>query len=1551
MNEDEFDVNFDQDFNIDFEYIIDSSELKQIFDEVAAKVPTFESIEELQQYINSKVEKLLSYDKSKVFDILLENLSRDFLQKYVKEIVKIVDSKKYPKLLGISEDGKIDLEILGKNLLRVAEGIKEKNEHTFQSDIELLDILKLLPESFIKENGLMCFEAFSGECYEELKTKIFKDIKSEDYEKIREIISWLGENAIDRLGYNFKKDNLFDSIIVSLPSEFVKDNVELLIKAISQNQVQDLYDKAFETIENEPIDDEKIEKNISIFVENIKSTNQYMHNISSQERRIIDILPNRYIRQNIEQCFSIFEKDTYPNLLIKCFDYKETETIDEEEIKNVLKQIKGLIDAKYNINNFFDKFDIDKCWENAIAKIPQEFIEKNPEYIIELLGKNIPDESKKRFLEILPEKVIRDNEDKLELKVNSKNVQSCRRYFKYLLSDDGKTLLKSDFGSKIFNFINYSNSTDIDFVEMKKSLEELKNNILVPDMNKYSEYLPEDYSKELPSMDIDTFGNFVNDLESLKILNGYIPEEYCDYIIKQKLSKDSILNQNLNTYLPILKRAFEDKLHYMLSKEGIEGYTIEFFEKKGNTLGYHNKSEKIIGFLDENLINLNESDSHIINTAYHEVRHAIQAKHYYTTDFSLLDGTRYNMIKEEIIRDDENAFYERNYTRMYCEIDARLAGTRGQAEYLKYLGIPEEEIIESVGNTQISLRESVEKNKAEENYNIEYASNKVDRDGRIVSISQKALELIMKKPNWVEKYPVLSLEFDENGERKKTPEILSSAMACGNESVRDIYMKILGIEVQVGLDEAAATLEYISKLLETRQGYYDDIIELVNLVIKNETISSLRDKDIDDIECKRVLSLLNKIAQDNPNLDISKYINETINKFFDEGKIEVEIKKDKNLSNSAISTILERDVKTKEEFEEIFNALSKVMIKDEKSNWELQYGFKQLFTKYFKNDPTIDFNELLRETLEFVPEDNRIDVINNSWNAVPEELKPQHLKGFLDLSSKYRKVDIEFIIQTVSKINKKEFDANEILLKEAVSQYMPEEINNFVKVPKSKEELERAIKEAQIEGAETKDLETVIRVSMIESLRANNPESVEMLYSQVDFLEGERRKGSAISTFFIYANEKLKKEHTESVLRHLLLEKEYFSSENVAEIFEEIKIFIGEEFLKEESDLSLTIEEIGKEALEKAKIRDEMLAEQKRLEEEEKRKIKSLTDLDEKLNALKVKYKENWKLSIAIEDLMKYNMDENAKVEKFVMLDSVLKMFSDEYMQQDILGSFWNLIPDDKKMENIQGFIETRSKYKTIDFGFAYRFIEESEENPEFLERAFGNYLSPGLILFLKKPKTDVELRQIISEAKEVGTDGRELLSAIEMVTNDEASKGNPESAEMLYTQLEHINSNLWKGNAISTFFIYASNELKIQKTEEILRHTLIENGNIDEKTILNIIESVKGHIGTEFLDKNPNLLASIDGIQTEVLEKKEPKLEIQEIITDSSVSYERKGQVNDFETPSEQLLALQKISNEVQTTDISMGKKMIKAFLAKAKGITNKIGMFFGGGDDHEDR
>ena len=42
---------------------------------------------------------------------------------------------------------------------------------------------------------------------------------------------------------------------------------------------------------------------------------------------------------------------------------------------------------------------------------------------------------------------------------------------------------------------------------------------------------------------------------------------------------------------------------------------------------------------------------------------------------------------------------------MFCEIDARIAGAKGQSEYLKYLGISDDKIIESSGEKTITLKE------------------------------------------------------------------------------------------------------------------------------------------------------------------------------------------------------------------------------------------------------------------------------------------------------------------------------------------------------------------------------------------------------------------------------------------------------------------------------------------------------------------------------------------------------------------------------------------------------------------------------------------------------------------------------------------------------------------------------------------------------------------------------------------------------------------------------------------------------------------------------
>ncbi len=1166
-----------------------------------------ERLDEIFSLFKSQLESNAdTYTKEQVYNSIIEYLPINVSQQHAEELLVFIDAEKYPIFWNMGEDGQVDNDWLRENLRLLVDSIRIKNKYKYIFESKHMELIKQLPESFIKENGIECFSAFTGYNYKELTRIVFNEPENSNYENLKNTIVWLGENSLEKLnGLDYKKKEIFEIITDALPTDFVQANLEVLANTFYLGNFEKLYAKIFKIEDSEELDTELFLKNLSITANFIKSKTNYNHIITEEyrkileylpnelieknlefcinifnienfedlyakvlspkeneelnndlvaeriniflehlekqnlesyilkdeHRKIIEVLPKEFVKNNIEFCMSKFDKSLYFKLLPKCFSDDETEKIDIEEAKKILEKIKQKTDEKFDYGNIFERREADNCWNEIIAKLPKEFIKENSEYLISLLDKKIPEKSKIYFLQNIPEDVINKYEEKLITKISIENIGVYQRYLDYLTSNSEQSLIKSSIGIQILDFINLNSNNDTpEFLKIKELFDKEKSKYENLDMGKYSRYLPENYSELHISMDKATFEEFLGDLEKIKFLKGNIPEEYCDYIIKQKLTENSILNQDLDKHLPMLKRIFEEKVKHLLLKDGLDGYTIEFFENDGVTLGYHNKTTKTIGFLEDNLINLNATNTHIINTAYHEIKHGIQAKHYKTTDFSKLNGSLYNMIKEEIIRDEDKLFYDRNYTRMYCEIDARLAGTRGQAEYLKFLGISEEQIIENVGSTAKTLKEIVETNKKEEQENTDYASNKVDKEGRIVSISQKASELIKKNPEWLKNYPVLSLEFDESGERKKTPEILSNAISCNNSSIQDIYLKIFENGISVSLEDSAETLEYISKLLETRNGYENDIVNYINLIIKNETFESLRDADINDIECKRVLSLLNKISTDNPNLEISKYIKEKLNVFSHEGKINVEMKKDSKLSDSAISTILKRDVKTEEDFETILRDLSKTIIDKDKSNFNLKHGFKNLFETYFKNDPTIDFNLLLEKTLEIVAEVDRKEVIENTWEAVPKELIQKHIKGFIDLNSKYGTVDFQFAYKTMAKIDSEEIKENPNLLNELFGEYLPQGMIPFLRRPKNRTELDDAIEEAQKNGGEYKDIDESIGQVIISEIQKENEASIEMLYSQMELKEGAYMKGGVITTFLIYASRRIpRKTHRRNI--------------------------------------------------------------------------------------------------------------------------------------------------------------------------------------------------------------------------------------------------------------------------------------------------------------------------------------------------------------------------------------------------------------------------------------
>lgn len=634
--------------------------------------------------------------------------------------------------------------------------------------------------------------------------------------------------------------------------------------------------------------------------------------------RIIRRLPKKVQKENYEEILNLLTLPGVSKINNVCilFTLIEAEVgkITEENYKRVFELIESI---SFKEEDKIEKEKFDKAIEiikiKILSAIPTNMIESNIEALLELVTENILERNLK--LRILNEQEVN-------------NVVCYQRFFEYLLSKYENAIITNNIATKIFNFVNPLLNNQ-GFEGFRKIIESERRKYEYPNMNKYSRYIPQDYSKEFIQMDETTFDEFCKDLEKIKILNGIIPEEYCDYIINQKINDKSNINQNLERCFSLLKRVFEDKAKHILEKEGIVDYPIYFIDSHevrgdGETAASVEKDEKSIRFREEDLEKLCGNNFFIINYMFHETRHVKQIKLFREKDFTKLDGCIYNMVKEEILQKKDPLFYKRNYTRMYIESDARLAGAKGQAEYLLYLGVSPMQIIENIGyEREVTL----ESNSSFMTYQIKEEQKnafiKVDKDGKIISISDKVSEFIKQDPTLLKEFPVLSLEFDENGERKATVEILKNALATqarSEKNLQDIYRKIFESTVTVELDSAIQSIDYISSLLNNKELLSDNLIYYINLIIKNEVLYSLSQSDNTNENYNILKDKLREFVCNNPELEVSKKIKE----FLETGHISFDWEKDKVLNNIAKKTILKRKINNVDDLKRIIEDVNKI---------------------------------------------------------------------------------------------------------------------------------------------------------------------------------------------------------------------------------------------------------------------------------------------------------------------------------------------------------------------------------------------------------------------------------------------------------------------------------------------------------------------------------------------------------------------------------------------------------------------------------------------------
>lgn len=886
----------------------------------------------------------------------------------------------------------------------ISEIIKRAKE--FNNVIELNEYLKEIPQD-IKANFVWGI----------LINNLPPDFIEANFEEILELGKQLEVDRYDSL----------EDFIRTLSDEIISKKYELLVNFVINNSKSYAYEMIMNKLFEVPgrLDNLENYKQLLNGLDQLQKSDieeSRKVDISFIKQNIIENLPNSTLKKNykdvIERSNSLGEGtalsvNKYIELAKKIFEPDKDFEFDSKYLLEALSFIYG------NAEQMYPK-DKEKIISSIIPSLPTEFIEINMEYLLTLVNGKFPETTSLHLLKNLSGETISKYKDKLTIEISLENIGGYQNYLEYILSKEPNTIIQDGLAMKLISFIDFSEDNESeDFGKIKTVLEEYRKNTEMPDMEKYNKYIPESYSEELKEMDADEFDSFIKELELIKLVEGTISEKYCDYIIKQKLNKFSNINQNLDKYLPILKIAFGDKIKYLLGREGISGYSIEFFKNDGSrTLGYHNKFKKTIGILEDELINLDESNTHAINTAFHEVRHAVQAINHTTTDFRLLNGMLYNMIKEEIIREDDRIFYTLNYSRMFCEIDARLAGAKGQAEYLKYLGLHDDKVIEGSGKNEITLREIYKTAQIQESENQRLGTSKVNKAGKIISIKQKSAELIKKSPEWLQKYPVLALEFKENGERKSTKVLLEESLVVQDANIQDIYRKMFEGEITLDLNEVIDTLEYIAELLKKDgQKNRETLVEFISLIIKNETMPSLKNANTNSEEFKRILSTLRRIQEENLELEISKYINEKLSVFSEQKEFPGEKRTDVDLTMKAIKIILARNVNSIDDFDKILEDIRKISKENQYAETIAGVELESFLKKQLENKPTIDPIVMFEKSLDMVSQFDIPSYMCNFLSYMPANMLTEKIHGVLQVASnKGCDIGFETLIMALKKI-------------------------------------------------------------------------------------------------------------------------------------------------------------------------------------------------------------------------------------------------------------------------------------------------------------------------------------------------------------------------------------------------------------------------------------------------------------------------------------------------------------------------------------------------------
>ena len=332
----------------------------------------------------------------------------------------------------------------------------------------------------------------------------------------------------------------------------------------------------------------------------------------------------------------------------------------------------------------------------------------------------------------------------------------------------------------------------------------------------------------------------IEDMESIaeiRLQHGRIPREYCESIIKQAI----LQKKQMIKYSRMIERVLEDFTEYELEDSKINSYYISVVNQHlfndGDTVGEQNSSVKTIKISRQRYQMMGVFK--ILETVLHESTHAEQADQIANQQ---VNRETYKMLKEKILRKENDEFYDDNYLHMYSEIDARKNGYIKRLQRLRKIGLSDSQIME--------LQTSDVKQTISE-YLKYYEEGKVKKVGtENKDVNTTFFEILQEKSELLEEYPILSIEFEKNGDsvrRKSFVKILKSYEQTLN-SVNNIKEKqrMSGLYAEVLLNSGPINEANIEKELN----------ELIEFQSDNSIISAYKNKILTTIFPKEMVSML-----------------------------------------------------------------------------------------------------------------------------------------------------------------------------------------------------------------------------------------------------------------------------------------------------------------------------------------------------------------------------------------------------------------------------------------------------------------------------------------------------------------------------------------------------------------------------------------------------------------------------------------------------------------------------------------------------------------------